>query len=72
MTPAHRELGRARLLPGRAVAHPWSTKLDSPFSLIPHIPGAVKTSVGRDALLHVRDARPNTDAEHRVPTESGL
>jgi hypothetical protein len=27
---------------------------------------------GRDALLRVCDAKPNTDAEHRVPTGSGL
>ncbi len=27
---------------------------------------------GRDALLRVRDAKPYTDAEHRVPTESRL
>ena len=26
---------------------------------------------GRDALLRVRDSKPNTDAEHRVPIESG-
>ena len=24
---------------------------------------------GRDALLRVRDSKPDTDAEHRVPTE---
>ena len=33
---------------------------------------AVKKFNGRDALLRVRDGKPNTDAEHRVPTESGL
>ena len=37
----------------------------------PH-PGAVKKFNGRDALLRVRDAKPNTDAEHRVPTGSRL
>ncbi len=26
------------------------------------------TSQGRDALLRVRNTKPNTDAEHRVPT----
>ncbi len=26
---------------------------------------------GRDALLRVRDGKPNTDAEHRVPTRLG-
>ena len=30
--------------------------------------GAVKKSNGRDALPRVRDDKPNTDAEHRVPT----
>ena len=33
-------------------------------------PPPVKRLRGRDALLRVRDARLNTDAEHRVPTES--
>ena len=33
---------------------------------------AVKKFSGRDALLRVRDGKPNTDAGHRVPTESGL
>jgi hypothetical protein len=27
---------------------------------------------GREALLRVRDGKPRTDAEHRVPTESDL
>jgi len=35
-------------------------------------PGAVKDFNGRDALLRVCDGKPNTDAEHRVPTESSL
>ena len=35
-------------------------------------PEAVKEFNGRDALLRVRDAKPNTDAEHSVPTGSGL
>jgi hypothetical protein len=30
-------------------------------------PEAVKKFNGRDALLRVRDAKPNTDAEHRAP-----
>ncbi len=38
----------------------------------PLTPEAVKKVNGRDALLRVRDGKPNTDAEHRVPTESGL
>ncbi len=35
-------------------------------------PEAVKKFNGRDALLRVRDGKPKTDAEHRVPTGSGL
>src|SRR5688572_12304821 len=35
-------------------------------------PEAVEKFNGRDALLRVRDDKPNTDAEHRVPTESRL
>ena len=38
----------------------------------PPLPEAVKKFNGRDALLRVRDAKPKTDAGHRVPTESGL
>ena len=34
-------------------------------------PGDVKNFNGK-ALLRVRDAKPNTDAEHRVPTASRL
>ena len=34
-------------------------------------PGDVKNFNGK-ALLRVRDAKPNTDAEHRVPTGSRL
>jgi len=41
-------------------------------SLLAPLPGARKKFDGRDALLRVRDGKPNTDAEHRVPTESGL
>ena len=33
---------------------------------------AVKKFNGRDALQRVRDGKPNTDAEHRVPTRSRL
>jgi hypothetical protein len=33
---------------------------------------AVKRFNGRDALLRVRNGKPNTDGEHHVPTESGL
>ncbi|MCI0624311.1 MAG: hypothetical protein L0387_22150, partial [Acidobacteria bacterium] len=32
---------------------------------------AVQKFKGRDALLRVHDGKPNTDAEHRVPTGSG-
>ncbi len=35
-------------------------------------PEAVKKFKGRDALLRVRDGKPNTDAEHRVRTGSDL
>ncbi len=38
----------------------------------PPAPEALKKLNGRDALLRVRDGKPNTDAEHRVPTGSGL
>ena len=34
-------------------------------------PGDVKNFNGK-ALLRIRDAKPNTDAEHRVPTGSRL
>ena len=34
--------------------------------------GAVMKFSGREGLLRVRDSKPNTDTEHRVPTESGL
>ncbi len=34
----------------------------------PSAPEAVKKLNGRGALLRVRDGKPNTDAEHRVPT----
>ena len=36
------------------------------------LPEAVKKFNGRDALLRVRDGKPNTDADHRVPTGSRL
>jgi hypothetical protein len=32
----------------------------------------VKKLNGINALLRVRDGKPNPDVEHRVPTESGL
>ena len=35
-------------------------------------PEAVKQFNGRDALLRVRDGKPKTDAEHRVPTPADL
>jgi hypothetical protein len=34
-------------------------------------PEAVKKIKGRDALLRVRNRKPNPDAGHRVPTQSG-
>ena len=36
------------------------------------VPWAMMKFDGRDALLRVRDSKPNTDVEHRVPTRSGL
>ena len=42
------------------------TPSSSPYAL-----EAVKEFKGRDALLRVRDGKPNRDAEHRVPTKSG-
>ena len=33
-------------------------------------PEAVEEVIGRDALLRLRDGKPNTDGEHRVPTGS--
>ncbi|MCI0423612.1 MAG: hypothetical protein L0312_31065, partial [Acidobacteria bacterium] len=35
-------------------------------AILPQTPEAVKKFKGREALLRVRDAKPNTDAEHRV------
>ncbi len=43
-----------------------------PRAAPPLCPEAVKKLNGRDALLRVRDGKPNTDAEHRVPTGLGL
>jgi len=58
-------------------AHPVWVSLDhSLYGISPSppspLPEAVKKFNGRDALLRVHDSKPNTDAEHRVPTESGL
>jgi hypothetical protein len=39
---------------------------------LPHPQEAVKKFNGRGALRRVRDGKPNTDAEHRVPTGSRL
>jgi len=46
---------------------PFSATLDD---IIP--PEGVKQFNGRDALLRVRDGKPKTDAEHRVPIRSDL
>ncbi|MCI0627820.1 MAG: hypothetical protein L0387_40245, partial [Acidobacteria bacterium] len=49
----------------------WVGKLIPPTAIpLTPPPEAVKKLNGRDALLRVRDGKPNTDAEHRVPTGS--
>jgi len=67
--------GRFLLVTDREnVDEPWGLyKIDQRTGerirlVAPRPPGAVKKFNDRDALLRVRDAKPNTDAEHRVPT----
>ena len=59
--------GRPHSVPPSSVAvRPRQTSL-APTALPPE---AIKRFNGRDALRRVRDGKPNTDAEHRVPTRS--
>ena len=60
-------IASADLQPSRFVRQPpdgYATAVATPSP-----PEAVKKFNGRDALLRVRDGKPNTDAEHRVPTD---